>query len=650
MLSMLCVDSDVQRLAQIKQDLLPLSATLKVIEATNLAQASQLILLNKNQFVIIMSAQHLSDGDALELFIHSKCQLIRKIIYSKKPCVTQIINCINQGHIDYFLQIPYQKIALKELIKTQISNYRKTHYQREKLSQTKRTELIVEKTRLLEDHEPIKPSVFQDKFLDYSLYSDDELSDLVIQSLYKILENNDKHKVRRRYSANHILTREGEKNCFLWFITKGEVLLKKRNAQGESQDITIMQAGMMVGGMSFLTEEAAFSTGIALTATEVLKVDNVVFSQIMQSNTALLAPFTNLLLRNFNRRLQQSISTKLAFQETLKSLDVAHNHLIESEKMAVLGQLVAGVAHELNNPVAAILRGSDTLITLISALINYESKSEFSQLAQKTLKQGLTVTPLSTSELRARAKEISHLVDDKQIAKKLVNMNINHIDIPLAENHDFPQTVNLLNQFHQVGTILRNSNVCATRIADLVKSLKHYAGQDSEVSAPTDIHEGLEETLIIFENKLKHFKVTKEYQQLPNIECLPIELEQVWTNIIANAIDAIEGPGELKLSTLYLPYDESPRVQVIIEDNGPGMSKEVLEKVFELNYTSKREGDFGLGIGLTICSQIIKRHGGTIVVESEPTLFTRFIITLPVFNDYIESGRSSLANTTNKEK
>lgn len=122
-------------------------------------------------------------------------------------------------------------------------------------------------------------------------------------------------------------------------------------------------------------------------------MDNAIFSQIMQSNAALLAPFTNLLLRNFNRRLQHSISTELALQETLQSLDIAHNQLVESEKMAVLGQLVAGIAHELNNPVAAILRGSETLISLISTLIGYDNKSEFSLLAQKTLQQGLTLIP-----------------------------------------------------------------------------------------------------------------------------------------------------------------------------------------------------------------------------------------------------------------
>ncbi|PKF61667.1 histidine kinase [Psychromonas sp. psych-6C06] len=650
MLTLLCVDSDCERLIQIKQDLQPLDGILHIAEANNLAQASKFILQNSTEIALILSAQCLDDGNALSLFRYSQCQLIRKIIYAQSPSLSQVIECINQGHIDYFLQLPYQKSSFKKLIQTQISNYSLTHHQRKKLSQSDNNELTINQTESVAHNSTKATSEFKDKFLDYSLYSDSELSHLVITSLYKILENNDEHNIRRSYHANHILTREGQKNRYLWFIIKGKVLLKKRNAQGETQDITIMQAGSMVGGMSFLTEEAAFSTGIAIVDTEVLKLDNVIFSQIMQSNTSLLAPFTNLLLRNFNRRLQHSISTELALQETLKSLDVAHNHLIESEKMAVLGQLVSGVAHELNNPVAAILRGSESLITLISTLLRHGSKSEFANLVSKTLQQGLTVTPLSTSEVRARTKKLLKTVKDKNIAKKLVNMALDRVDIPTTAQRDFTQTVNLLSQYHQVGTILRNSNACATRIADLVKSLKHYAGQDSASAAPTDIHEGIEETLIIFESKLKNYRVTKEYQQLPQIECHPIELEQVWTNIISNAIDATGNKGEIQISTLYLPYDESPMIQVVIEDNGPGIPNAILDKIFELNYTSKSEGNFGLGIGLTICSQIIKRHGGTIEVESEVNAFTRFIITLPVFNAYIESSHSAFFNTSNKEQ
>jgi len=639
MLTMLCIDSHQQRLAQIILDLQPLSTHLRLLQASSLYEARQLILENKQNISLILCPQKLADGNAVAMLKGSQCNTMRKIIYAEDPGVEELIDCINQGHIDYFLPLPYQPQEFAHIIQMQISSYRRTHQQRNQFQKSS----IVDTTRLLDKPELSNSSDFKGEFLDYSLYSDSELSNLVIKSLLNVLEKSDEHKVRRLYSANHILTREGEKNCFLWFITKGEVLLKKQNSHGKIQDITIMQAGTMVGGMSFLTGEPAFSTGITLVDTEVLKVNNAIFSQIMQSNSELLAPFTNLLLRNFNRRLQHSISTELALQETLQSLDVAYNQLLESEKMAVLGQLVAGVAHELNNPVAAILRGSDSLRELILTLLSCNENTPFSNLARQTLQQGLTLTPLSTSEIRHRTNKLLPTIKDKKLAKHIVNMNLDGKDIPLENKRNLQQSILLLDKFYQAGTILRNSNACASRIADLVKSLKHYAGQDSPVSELIDIHEGLEETLIIFENKLKNYKVIKDYQQLPEIECHPIELEQVWTNIISNAIDATGDTGVIKISTLYLPYEDAASIQVIIEDNGPGVPAHTLDKIFELNYTTKREGNFGLGIGLTICLQIIKRHNGYIEIESEIDKFTRFIITLPVFNPCIESKPSSFA-------
>ncbi|MGB5445693.1 MAG: ATP-binding protein [Psychromonas sp.] len=637
MLTMLCVDDNQQHLDQIILDLQPLSGHLITLQATSLFQAEKLILQNKQDIALILCAQTLADGEAVTLLKSSKCSSMRKIVYADSPQVSQLIDWINQGQIDYFLSLPYQPQGLIYLVQTQISRYKIAHQQ----SNQSQKNSILDTTCLLDKPELSNTSDFKEKFLDYSLYSDSELSNLVIKSLHKVLEKGDEHAVRRRYSANHILTREGEKNRFLWFITKGEVLLKKRNAHGESQDITIMQAGTMVGGMSFLTEEPAFSTGITTVATEVLKFDNAIFSQIMQSNAELLAPFNNLLLRNFNRRLQHSISTELALQETLQSLDIAYQQLIDSEKMAVLGQLVTGVAHELNNPVSAILRGSDCLKELILTLFNHNDSTPFSQVAQKTLQQGLTLIPLSTSEIRARTNKLLSTVKDKKLAKYLANMNLDSKEIPLENKRTLEQSILLLDKFFQVGTILRNSNACALRIADLVKSLKHYAGQDSPVSEQANIHEGLEETLIIFENKLKLYNVIKEYQPLPEIECHPIELEQVWTNIISNAIDATGESGVIKISTVNLPYQDTPSVQIIIEDNGPGIPAHIRDKIFELNYTTKREGNFGLGIGLTICAQIINRHNGTIKIESEPDQFTRFIVTLPVFNPNIENKKIS---------
>jgi len=634
MLSILCVDSELQRLAQLKQDLLPLSVRFNIIDADTQKNAEQLLLQDNQNIALIICAETLLDGYAISLFKQPQCNQLRKIIYTDTPTVSMLGEFINQGHIDYFLQAPYKVQELLRIVQTQVSSYRINQQKNRKTQYSP-----INKTRLLNTLDSSETPSFQDKFIDYSLYTDSELSNLVLRYLYFVLEEQGDKDVRRTYSSNHLLTREGEPNSFLWFICKGEVLIKKRNTQNETQDLTIMQAGGIVGGMSFLTGETAFSTSLTLSKTEVLKVDKVVFSHIMKSNTALLAPFSSLLLRNFNRRLQRSISAELTLKETLSSLDAAHSQLVDSEKMAVLGQLVAGIAHELNNPIAAILRGSDTLITLISSLLDYEKHSAFSLLASQVLEQGLTVRPLSTSEVRQRIKNLLPTIKDKKMAKLLVNMNLDNITIPLENDRNFKDSVLLLNQYYQVGTILRNSNSCSTRIANLVKSLKHYAGQDSETCSSTNIHEGLEETLIIFENKLKNYQVIREYQVLPKIDCYPIELGQVWTNIISNAIDATDGQGKLKISTVNLPYDETPNIQVIIEDDGSGIPESIRSKIFELNYTTKRKGNFGLGIGLTICSQIIKRHNGYIEIESEYGKFTRFIVTLPVFNPNIDSKK-----------
>ncbi|MEH6453654.1 MAG: ATP-binding protein [Psychromonas sp.] len=632
MLVMLCIDSNPQQLEQITKDLSPLSTYLTLITATSLQQAKELITKNKQKISLILCAQTLKDGDPLTLFENFLCKKSRKIIHSINPSLEKLITATNLGHLDYFLQFPCTAEKLQLTIQQQILAYTNNSEDDQRRYKTLFNEQNISSSKQVRDK-----TGFKEQLQDYSLYSDSELSNMVIESLFKMLEKNDNTDIKHHYNANHILTQEGEQNRFLWFITKGEVLIKKRDTHGKNHDISILRVGSMIGGMSFITEKPAFNTVITLVDCTVLKIDNTIFSQIAQSNPTLLAPFVNLLLRDFSRKLQQSISTELALQDSLKSLDVAYKKIIENEKMAVLGQLIAGVAHELNNPVSAILRGSDRLTRLISELLKNTNDSPFSQLAQKTLQQALTIHPLSTKETRARTNALLATVPDKKLAKQLVNMDLDGKDIPLEDNRDLSESVNLLNEFHQAGTILRNSSSCAVRIADLVKSLKHYAGQDSEAPVPANIHEGLEETLIIFENKLKNHEVIKDYEQIPLVECHPIELEQVWTNIIANAMDAMSERGTLKLSTRYLADATDACVQVIIEDDGPGIPEHIAEKIFELNYTTKRKGNFGLGIGLTICTKIVKRHNGNITVKSEPGIKTQFIITLPIVNPNIEN-------------
>ncbi|GGB06988.1 ATP-binding protein [Agarivorans gilvus] len=473
---------------------------------------------------------------------------------------------------------------------------------------------------------------FRAHFFDYTALSDQQLSEKVISALYSFFQDNDEDHLCRTYSANHILTQEGQANRFLWFIAKGEVVLRKQQDQ-QSLEVARMKAGSLVGGMSFVTGELAFTSAITTMKTAVIKLDKATFAKVLDSSNQLLPLFTNLLLRHFNRRLQKSIQTKLTLQTTLSSLDSAHQQLIEKEKMAVLGQLIAGVAHELNNPVAAIIRGSDTIAKQLPQVLKHQLSAPQEQLGQQLLEAAFTLTPMSTSEIRQRSKQACQLFGNPIAARKAVSIGLDRPDLrqqylDCCDDEQDP-LIDALSRYHQIGNFLRNIQVCASRIAELVKGLKHYAGQDPEQPVLADINDGIAETLVILENRLRGFDVECHYGILPVYRCHPIALQQVWTNLIANALDAMGTRGKLSITSRYVEASPS-YISVEIEDNGPGISPKLIKKIFELNFTTKREGNFGLGIGLTVCQQIVAQHLGRIEVESELGHYTRFTITLPL--------------------
>lgn len=420
----------------------------------------------------------------------------------------------------------------------------------------------------------------------------------------------------------------------MWFVVEGEVALIKRDETGVSHEVARLGEGSLIGGMSFVTGDCSFSTGITLIPTKVLKLNRALFSEVMQARSDLLPLFSSYLLRHFNRRLKRSINTEVKLQQTLFSLEQAHKQLVEKEKMAMLGQLVAGVAHELNNPVSAILRNSDTLKDNIGALINLDIRDDAKEKANQIMANALRSRPLSTADARKMAKEIEPQIGDRNLARKAVNM-------ALTDSHelqnwramlgkDFHATLQQWDMFYQAGSLLRSTNVCAQRIADMVKSLKTYARQDDETMHEVDIHEGIEDTLIMFENQLKRIKLVKEYGDLRPIRCKPIALQQVWTNLISNALDAVGQDGEIHVSTRETVLRSRKAVKVTVRDNGAGIPDAIKDKIFELNYTTKREGHFGLGIGLSVCRQIVEHHGGTITVSSSLGEFTAMSVTLPL--------------------
>jgi signal transduction histidine kinase len=309
----------------------------------------------------------------------------------------------------------------------------------------------------------------------------------------------------------------------------------------------------------------------------------------------------------------------------------------------VLGQLVAGVAHELNNPISAIIRAVDAVHEHVPKLANSTLSNEFKQLGNQVMELGLSSQPISTEILRQRTKNAKKMFSSNKDARMAVQMNLDDEDIFnryfSGMGNEIGDYLEQLNHYYTAGIFMHNMDSCAKRIADLVNSLKSYVRRDAENAVRVNLLQGIEDTLLMFENKLKHYEVVKNFQEIPEVECFPSSLQQVWTNLISNSIDATGETGEIKIDVSMLPSkgDNKQWVKVCFTDNGHGIPAEIQDKIFELNFTTKREGNFGLGIGLSLCTQIIHHHNGTIKVESEPGKQTVFTIILPVDNPNLQA-------------
>lgn len=289
-----------------------------------------------------------------------------------------------------------------------------------------------------------------------------------------------------------------------------------------------------------------------------------------------LAVYIAITIENYNAYQQ----TNLAY-EKLKS---AQSQLVESEKMASLGQLTAGVAHEINNPINYISGGIDSLKTCfneVSEVLELYNKADKAENSEEAL------TYISK-------------------AKKLKN------------ELDF----NALND--EIKTLLSSIKTGANRTTEIVKSLRTFSRLDEASLKKANIEEGIDATLVILRSQLKdRIEVIKQYDNIPEIMCYPGQLNQVFMNIISNAAQAIKGHGKIWIST---KQDENSII-VSIKDNGSGMPPEVKKRIFEPFYTTKEVGE-GTGLGLSIVIGIIEKHNGKIDVETEVGKGTEFIINI----------------------
>ncbi len=346
--------------------------------------------------------------------------------------------------------------------------------------------------------------------------------------------------------------------------------------------------------------------------------------------------------RDFKTNLVFVFGTDITFQK------LAEKQLRQSEKMATLGTLAAGVAHELNNPAAAATRAAKQLSEVFNNLekrmiklnvmgLNQPAHDLMKELLEKAMKAALLPGDLNPLERSDKESELEAWLDDREIenswsiAPHLVTMNIN---IPLLNQLELKVNAEVLREIitwgsdtFNVYTLLQEIGEGAGRISEIVGALKNYSFLGQAPVQKVNVHEGIDNTLVILRSKIKTgISVSREFQDdLPKITAYGSELNQVWTNILDNSIDAMNGKGEISIRT----KSDDKFIIVEIEDNGPGIPIEIQSQIFDPFFTTKEPGK-GTGLGLSTTYGIIKeKHKGTIVLQSKPGC-TKFTVRLPI--------------------
>jgi signal transduction histidine kinase len=292
--------------------------------------------------------------------------------------------------------------------------------------------------------------------------------------------------------------------------------------------------------------------------------------------------------RNVNERTLELQESNKALEITLSDLKEAQSQLVDSEKMAGLGQLTAGIAHEINNPINFVTSNIKPLeldiVDLDNVITMYE-KLDFS------------------AELQPQISKIE----------------------------SFKKQIDIVFVREEIKSLLSGISEGAKRTAEIIRSLKNFSRLDENDTKPVDLNEGLASTLVLVKNTFPdHLTVVKEFGEIPKVECLPGKINQVFMNLISNAIHAIKNKESKDPGTLTIKsWQDGEYVKISIRDTGTGMSDAVKQRIFEPFFTTKDVGE-GTGLGLSIVFRIIESHHGNIDVITNLGEGTEFIINLPI--------------------
>lgn len=423
-----------------------------------------------------------------------------------------------------------------------------------------------------------------------------------------------------------VLMKEGSEGDSLYVVLEGEFEITK--LAGEKQVVLAVRgAGEVMGEMSMLVEAPRSATVTSMGPSRLLRLSHDAFLGVLRSSSeAALA-------------ILGTVTERLRHTEAM---------LRQHEKLSALGTLAAGLAHELNNPAAAIRRSAEHLGDLlqrwqrlsheVGRLVGQEAQGqELARLREELIARTKTETTMSSLERSDRETELESWLEARGLegawewTATLVASGWTAEDLePTLQafsSEQFATLVKWLGCSSEALTLTDEIVRASGRISNIVKTVKTYSYLDQGPEQDVDIHQGLEDTLVILRHKTPDgIKIVRDFDpDLPEIEAFGSELTQVWTNLIDNAIDALDGQGTITLKTRAL----GDEVDVKVCDDGPGIPADIQDRIFDPFFTTKPPG-VGTGLGLHISYTVVaQRHKGSLELESQPGR-TCFTVRLPV--------------------
>ncbi len=416
------------------------------------------------------------------------------------------------------------------------------------------------------------------------------------------------------------LLQPGQYNERLFMVVEGLLVGSIENEEGRPYEIFRSGPGKIVGAYSFFADaHRSYSTVIAEEPSRVAYIERSALKMGTPENQDFAEQILPAVVDEIYLRQLQAHQLTIEREE-------AREQLARMEKLAALGQMAAGLAHELNNAIGVINNNAVWLADRMREYLSEKDSNGMFPFFEIGLESGIT---LSSAEVRQRSRELeSRFQLSANQSKNLAKTGISNESLERF-GRNLPQYIERISYYFETGRVLNDMLHASEHAAKVVASVQQLGAATRIQPQPTNLNETIQGALAIVKNLTKTLQLDLQLGTLPLLSVNPSDWVQVWINLIKNAAEAVVSTRTSKGKiTIRSKYEEG-QIMIQIQDNGPGIPEELKSRIFQPNVTTKVEGlTFGLGLGLSIVQKIVETYHGTIELESRPGM-TVFTVKIP---------------------